>query len=135
MGATLISGSLFLHPPTWQRQRSKSASTSTSQVSQSHFLAMIGQSKSYDQSQTISDSFQFCYNSLLIMLCWVFTAACGLSLFVGNTSYSLLAVHRLVIVVASLGAEQGPQVHGLSSCGVQVQLPHGMWDLRSWTRD
>ena len=54
------------------------------------------------------------------MLCWVFTAACGLSLFVGNTSYSLLAVHRLVIVVASLGAEQGPQVHGLSSCGVQV---------------
>ena len=56
----------------------------------------------------------------LSWLCWVFIAACGLSLSVVNMRYSLFAVHRLVIVVASLGAEQGPWVHGLSSCGVQV---------------
>ena len=25
--------------------------------------------------------------------------------------------------------------HGLSSCGMQDQLPHSMWDLSSWTKD
>ena len=45
-------------------------------------------------------------------LCWVFVAACGLSLVVESRGYSLVVVHGLLIAVASLVAE-----HGLSNCG------------------
>ena len=29
----------------------------------------------------------------------------------------------------------GPRAHGLSSYGMGAWLPHGVWDLSSWTRD
>ena len=38
---------------------------------------------------------------------WVFMAACGLSLVVASRGYSLVAVCRLLIAVASLVAEHG----------------------------
>ena len=73
----------------------------------------------------------------------------GFSLVVAKGSYSLVAVHGLLIAVASLVAEdrlEGMQAsvvsaRGLSSCGSQAlehrlsrcdtqsQLLHGMWDL------
>ena len=40
-----------------------------------------------------------------------------------------VVVHEFLIVVASLVAEHRFQAHGLSSCGVQAQLPHGMQNL------
>ena len=42
---------------------------------------------------------------LFFFLCWVFIAAQGLSLVVGSEGYSLVAVLRLLTVVASLVAE------------------------------
>ena len=36
-----------------------------------------------------------------VWLCWVFIAACGLSLEAVSRGYSLVAVHRLLTVVAS----------------------------------
>ena len=62
---------------------------------------------------------------LFIWLCWVFTAAHGLSLVAASPrSYSLNGVHGLLTAVASLAAEsrakgaQAPAVvaHGLSGC-------------------
>ena len=41
--------------------------------------------------------------------------------------YSLVAVHGLLVVVASLVADV-PK-HRLSSCGTGAQLLHSMWDL------
>ena len=43
---------------------------------------------------------------LFIWLCWVFVAACGLSLVAASEGYSV-AVRRLLIAVASLVAEHG----------------------------
>ena len=40
-----------------------------------------------------------------------------------------IAMHGLLIAVASLVAEHGLQARGLSSCGTQAQLLYGMWDL------
>ena len=40
-------------------------------------------------------------------LCWVFIAAQGLSLVTASGGSSLVAVHRFLIVVASLAAEHG----------------------------
>ena len=51
-----------------------------------------------------------CYICLIFIyfwLPWVFVAACGLSLVAENGGYSLAAVLRLLIAVASLLAEQG----------------------------
>ena len=42
-------------------------------------------------------------------LFWVFIALWAFSLAVASRSYSLLAVHRLLIMVAPLVREQGPQ--------------------------
>ena len=50
-------------------------------------------------------------NSNPFFLCWVFIAACGLSLVSESRGYSLVAVHRLLILAASLIAE-----HRLSGC-------------------
>ena len=81
-------------------------------------------------------------------LCWVFNAACGLSLCSVCLGYSWLQC-RLLIVVASLVAETGLEgiqasvvaAHGLSSCvswarehrlssyGTQGQLLCSIWDL------
>ena len=41
----------------------------------------------------------------------------GFSLISASGSYSLVVVHGLLIAVASLVAEQGSRVGGLSSCG------------------
>ena len=56
--------------------------------------------------------FKFIY----FWLCWVFIAACGLSLVEVSRGCSLVAMSRLLPLVASLVAE-----HRLSSCGA--------WDL------
>ena len=42
-------------------------------------------------------------------LCWVFVSVCGLSLVVTNRGYSLIVVHGLLIVVASLVVEHRVQ--------------------------
>ena len=44
---------------------------------------------------------------LFIWLYWVFMAAHGLSLVMESGDYSLVAVHRLLIAVASLVVEHG----------------------------
>ena len=44
----------------------------------------------------------------LFLLHWVLVAVCRLSLVAVSRGYSLVAVHRLLIVVASLVAEHGP---------------------------
>ena len=41
----------------------------------------------------------------IFWLHWVFVAACGLSLVVASGGYSLVAVHGLIMAVASLVAE------------------------------
>ena len=53
----------------------------------------------------------------------------GFSLVAASGGSSLVAVHGLLIAVASLVAEQGLWGVGFSSCGVRAQLPHGMWNL------
>ena len=45
---------------------------------------------------------------LFFWLCWVFIAAQGLSLVTASGGSSLVAVHRFLIVVASLAAEHRP---------------------------
>ena len=54
----------------------------------------------------------------IICLCWVFVAACCLSLVASGRDCSLSAVHGLSAAVASVIAE-----HGLQALGLQ-QLPH-----------
>ena len=65
---------------------------------------------------------------------WVFTAAFRLSLLVASGSYSLVAVHRLLNVVASPVAE-----HGLQGAGAQLLWHMGLrapWHVQSsQTRD
>ena len=43
----------------------------------------------------------------LYWLCWVFVAACKLFLVSESRGYSLVVVHRLLIVVSSLVVEHG----------------------------
>ena len=64
------------------------------------------------------------------------------SLFVVSGDYSLVTVHGHLIEVANLVEHElySAQAlvvvtHGLSSHVPCAQLPHGMWDLSSWTRD
>ena len=47
------------------------------------------------------------YVCMYVWLHWVFIAARGLSLAAASRGYSFVAVHRLLIVVASLVAEHG----------------------------
>ena len=54
---------------------------------------------------------------LFIWLCWVFVAECRLSLAAVSGGYSLVAVCRLLIAVASLVAEQALGHRGFRSCG------------------
>ena len=44
---------------------------------------------------------------IYLRLHWVFVAAYGLSLAVASRSYSLVEVHRLLIVVASIAMDHG----------------------------
>ena len=101
--------------------------------------------------------FQFiCFYLFYFWLCW--GLCCCARAFSSCVEQGLLfvAVHRLLIAVASHAAEHGLQVcrlqqmwcvvsvvmvyglsscgswaleHKLSSCGAQAQLLHGMWDL------
>ena len=48
---------------------------------------------------------------------------------------SLAVVHGLLNVVASLVAEDGLLDMQAQSWGARAQLPRGMWDVSSWTRD
>ena len=52
---------------------------------------------------------------------YLFVAACGLSLVVASRGYSLVAVHRLLIAVASLVAE-----HGLQSTQPSAVVAYGL---------
>ena len=44
---------------------------------------------------------------IYLWLCWVFVAACGLSLVAASRGYSFVAVRGLLIAVASLIVEHG----------------------------
>ena len=56
------------------------------------------------------------YVYLFIWLLWLFVAMCGLSIVAASGGYSLDAVHRLLIAMASLVAERGIGGLGFSSC-------------------
>ena len=67
------------------------------------------------------------YLFIYFWLCWVFVAAPGLSLVVVSRGYSLVEMHRLLIVVASRCKAQAPgtpasvvAAHRLSSCSLQA---------------
>ena len=94
-------------------------------------------------------SFLICIYLFSLRLCWVFVAACRLSLAVASGGYSVLPVPWLLIAMASLAVDrvlQGAQASvvaapGLSSfssrapeyrlirCGTRAQVPCSMWDL------
>ena len=54
---------------------------------------------------------------MYVWLCWVFAAACRLSLVLMSVA---VAGYRLLISVASLVAECGSKVHGCSRCGTHA---------------
>ena len=60
---------------------------------------------------------------LFIFLCWLFLAVHSLSLVVARSGYSLVAVHRLLIVVDSLVADHGllGVCVGFSACSMRAQ--------------
>ena len=60
-------------------------------------------------------------------LCWVFVSVCGLSLVVTSRGYSLIVVHGLLIVVASLVVEHRVQCVPVSVAA--ALMPLSMWDL------
>ena len=69
----------------------------------------------------IFKSFSFCFLKIIYLFFlaqWVFAAAHGLSLVAMSGSYSLVAVPRLLISVASLVAEFRLKGVGFSSCGM-----------------
>ena len=57
-------------------------------------------------------------------LCWVFIAACGLSLAAASRGYSTWQCSGF----SSLWST-GCRLEGFSNCGARAQLLHGMWDL------
>ena len=83
----------------------------------------------------ISSHFLFLkfYLFIHLWLCWVFIAACGLSLVSTSRGYSLVAMHGLLIEVASLAEEQcwGFNNGGAWSCGSQA-LKHRLNRYGTW---
>ena len=80
---------------------------------------------SHRHVSTMRDFF-FNFLNLLILfiyfwLCWVFVAACGLSLVMVSGGYSLVVVQRLLTGVASCWGAQALKAYGLSSCGARDQ--------------
>ena len=63
---------------------------------------------------------------IYLWLHWVFAAAYRLSLVVGNGGSSLVALHRFLLVLASLVVD-----YRLSSCGSQA-LKHGFSISSPW---
>ena len=57
----------------------------------------------------------------LILLRWVFIVACRLFLVAVSRGYSPAVVCGLLIMVASLVAEDGSRHTGFNSCGTQAQ--------------
>ena len=57
------------------------------------------------QGQGLCIIFKKIFKFIYFWLCWVFFAASRLSLVVGSGGYSLVALHRLLIAVASLIVE------------------------------
>ena len=75
------------------------------------------------------ESDQLCFFFFFINLfIYLFLAALGLRCCARAFS-SCVAVRGLLTAVASPVVEQRLQACGLSSCGSQAQLLHGMWDL------
>ena len=63
----------------------------------------------------------------------VFIATSGLSLVAASGGYSLVSVHKILIMVASLVVKHRLKGMGFSSCDVWAQLPQGMWNRpRPW---
>ena len=93
-------------------------------------------------------SFSLFKNNLFIyfLLCWVFITLHELSLVAASKGFSLVAVRRLLIVVASLLGGTGSRVYGfqqLQLAGSRAQAQQlwcpslvAVWHVRSsWTRD
>ena len=78
--------------------------------------------------------FMHTYTFTFFLLCWVFVSMHRLSLVAVSRGYTLGAVHRLLIVGASLAAE-----HGLWGAWASVVVHVGLvapWCVESsWTRD
>ena len=86
-----------------------------------------------------------CFLNLFILfiyvwLCWVFVAACGLSLVAASGGYSLFrctGLLRWLLLLQSTGSRHAGSSscgaraleRSLSSCGARAQLLGGMWDL------
>ena len=72
---------------------------------------------------------------LIDLFIYLFLAALGLCYCArafsscGERELLFIAVRGLLIAVASLVAEHGLQMRGLSSCGTWAQLPRDMWNL------
>ena len=84
----------------------------------------------------------FIYLFIYFWLCWVFVAACGLSLVAVSRGYSSLQCAGLSLQSRALGTwALAVEAHGLSSCGSlalehrlsscgsRAYLLHCMWDL------
>ena len=80
---------------------------------------------------SISPTFISSLNYLLIYfwLHWVFTAAHGLSLAAASGGCSLVGVHRLLIVLASLVIEHSVQRARASAVAVRRLSCPSMWNL------
>ena len=63
----------------------------------------------------------FFLNACLLTAHWVFIAAPGLSLVAASRGYSLVAVRRLLMAVASRCGARAVGLLGFSSCGTWIQ--------------
>ena len=64
------------------------------------------------------------FPSLLTLKQSIYLLIAALGLGAGSRDYSLVVVHRLLLLRST-----GSRVCGLSSCGTKAYLPHGMWTL------
>ena len=62
----------------------------------------------------------FLYSFTYLWLCWIFIAACGISLVVGSGDDCLVEEHGLLIVVACLISIKGSRHAGFSHCGTRA---------------
>ena len=83
----------------------------------------------FGSGETCIYSYLFIYLFIYLWLCWVFVAVCGLFSSCGEWGLLFIAVHGLLIAVASLVAEHKSALgertsvvvaHRLSSCGSQA---------------
>ena len=74
-------------------------------------------------NSTLKGSYTKIKSFLILIYFWL----CGV--FIAASRPSLVAMHRLLIMVASLVSEHGLQGVGFRSCGGWARLPHSMWYL------